>query len=405
MTESPASPADPDRAVATPEVSRSAPDVDVDTLVVGAGVIGLAVARRLSRVNRRVAVIEAMDEIGTQVSSRSSEVIHAGIYYAADSLKARLCVRGRDELYRYCADHGVPHRRIGKLIVAADESQMPGLERIRAHADANGVHDLRLLRGDELHRREPALRGVGALLSPSTGIVDSAALMRAFVRDIGAAEGIVALRTGLRAAHADRSGFVVELGDGTGLRCHELINCAGLVSWSVAESVTVAKSLAVTEAVSTIPPRYLAKGNYFGLASGSAPFDHLVYPLPVDGGLGVHLTLDLAGAARFGPDVQWLPSDADDNTVDLRVDETRVAQFATAIGNYWPDLTADMLVPAYAGIRPKVSGPGMPAADFVISGPRVHRIPGLVHLFGIESPGLTSCLAIAEEVERELATA
>lgn len=360
----------------------------VDTLVIGAGVVGLALARLLARSDRKVVVLEEQDAVGTATSSRNSGVIHAGIYYPAGSRKARLCVRGRELLYAYCADRGVGHRRIGKLIVAVTAAQIDQLESVRRRGIANGVHDLRRLDERALGEYEPEVCGVAAILSPSTGIVDTTGLMHALHRDVLDAGGVVALRTALASAEAVSAGFVVELSDGTRLRCRELINCAGLGAWSVARSVSGHDA--------RTPGRHLAKGNYFTVASGRVPFSRLVYPLPVDGGLGVHYTVDLDGRGRFGPDVEWV------DRVDYRVDETRAAAFEAEIGQYWPALPRRSLVPDYAGIRPKISGPGEAAADFVIDGPAAHGIPGLVHLFGIESPGLTSCLAIAEEVEREL---
>lgn len=359
----------------------------VDALVVGAGVIGLAVARALSRAGREVVIVEAENSFGTQTSSRNSEVIHAGIYYPTGSRKATLCVAGRAAMYRYCADHDVPVRRIGKLIVATDPAQLADLDRIRAHAADNGVDDLRPVSPAELNRLEPELAAVGALLSPSTGIVDAHTLMRSYLRDIESDGGTVVFGTRVTDGRVG-DGIEVTLGTDV-VRTRALVNCAGVSAWSVAAALDGFPA-------DRIPSRHLAKGNYFTLATGRSPFSRLIYPVPVDGGLGVHLTLDMSGAARFGPDVEWLAADIDDP--DLRVDPARAAAFYSAIRHYWPGLPDDALAPDYAGIRPKLSGPGESAADFAIQGPREHGIGGLVNLFGIESPGLTSSLAVADAV-------
>lgn len=368
----------------------------VDSIVVGAGVIGLAVARQLALQGHEVVILEAGDAIGTGVSSRNSEVIHAGIYYQTGSLKARACVAGRHALYAYCRDHGVAHRRTGKLIVAADPGQLPRLDAIRRQAAANGVDDLELLTAAQAQALEPNLACAGALLSPSTGIIDSHGLMLALLGDAEAHGAVIACRTPLLAGQITDDGFVVQTGGDSPstLACARLVNAAGLGAWDVAAAIAGFPAAA-------IPPRHFAKGNYFALSGGRAPFSRLIYPVPEDGGLGVHLTLDLAGQARFGPDVQWLPDTAPER-LDYRVDPQRADGFYAAIRRYWPDLPDHALVPAYAGVRPKLSGPGAPAADFVIAGPAEHGAPGLVHLFGIESPGLTSCLALAEAVGQRL---
>ncbi|GAB90974.1 putative oxidoreductase [Gordonia rhizosphera NBRC 16068] len=358
----------------------------VDAVVVGAGVIGLAVARRLARDGREVMVFECEDSIGTQTSSRNSEVIHAGIYYPAGSRKASACVEGRELLYRYCADHDVAHRRLGKLIVATDDAQLPDLERIAGRAAANGVTDLRPVDAGELHELEPQIRGVGALLSPSTGIIDAHGLMRALRHDAQEAGAMIVLHSAITAGSVGGDPpLVVEVDGADTLGCRMLVNCAGLGAWDVAGSLRGFP-------IDGVPPRRFAKGTYFSLAHGSVPFGRLIYPVPVDGGLGVHLTLDLAGRARFGPDVEWV------DELDYRVDADRADAFAAEIRRYWPDLPDDALQPDYAGIRPKLSGPGEPAADFGLQGPADHGIPGLVNMFGIESPGLTSCLALARDV-------
>jgi L-2-hydroxyglutarate oxidase LhgO len=359
----------------------------VDVLVVGAGVVGLAVARALALAGREVVVLEQAEAIGTGTSSRNSEVIHAGLYYAPGSLKARLCVAGKHALYAYCRERGIAHRNCGKLIVATSDAQMAELERIRAQAAANGVTDLRMLDRGEAQRMEPALECVAALHSPSTGIVDSHGLMLALQGDAEGAGASVVLRSPVRGGRLCEDGTVeIEVGgvDPLALRTRLLVNCAGLDAARVTASVAGFPP-------SRVPRTWLAKGSYFMLA-GRSPFSHLVYPVPEPGGLGVHLTLDLAGAARFGPDVEWVTE------IDYRVDARRADGFYGAIRSYWPALPDDGLLPAYAGIRPKIAGPGMPAADFLVEGPREHGVPGVVNLFGIESPGLTAALAIAEEV-------
>ncbi|MGV9858301.1 NAD(P)/FAD-dependent oxidoreductase [Gordonia sp. NPDC003425] len=362
----------------------------IDCVIVGAGVIGLAIARELATAGREVLVLEAADSVGTGTSSRNSEVIHAGIYYPPGSLKARMCVRGRDMLYRYCSDRGVDHRRVGKLIVATSDDQRPTLATLADRARANGVDDLREVTGTELARTEPALKATSALYSPSTGIVDSHALMHALGSDATAAGADIALRSAVIGGrvgsgptpHVLRVANVGELG------CRVLVNAAGLGAWDVARSLAGFPE-------QQIPQQRLVKGSYFSLGAHRAPFSHLVYPVPEPGGLGIHLTLDLAGAARFGPDVEYV------DHIDYAVDPARAGIFAESVRRYWPGLPDDALVPDYAGIRPAISGPG-PSADFRLAGPADLGIAGLVSLFGIESPGLTSCLAIAAAVREML---
>ena len=363
----------------------------VECVVAGAGVVGLAVARRLARAGREVVILEAADAFGTGTSSRNSEVIHAGIYYDAGSLKARTCVAGREALYAFCRDHGVEHKRLGKLIVAADDCQRAKLAAIRAHAEANGVTDLRALTGEEARALEPGLACVAALLSPSTGIVDAHGLMLALLGEAEANGAALALLSPLESARVTEEGFELSVGGAEPMRlgCRILVNAAGLGAQAVAASIEGLPP-------ATIPPRRLAKGNYYAPASGRAPFSRLVYPVPEDGGLGVHLTLDLGGQARFGPDVEWT------DTIDYAVDPKRADSFYAAIRRYWPDLPDGALVPAYAGMRPKLSGPGEPARDFAIHGPETHGVPGLVNLFGIESPGLTASLALGDVVAERL---
>jgi L-2-hydroxyglutarate oxidase LhgO len=366
-------------------------DMDsIDAVVIGAGVVGLAVARALALAGQEVVVLEAEDAIGTHTSSRNSEVIHAGIYYPRDSLKARSCVEGRHRLYAYCASHGVPHRRSGKLIVATDEAQLTELESIRQRALANGVDDIVWLSRAQTLALEPALSAVASLHSPSTGIIDSHALMLAYLGDAEAQGAMLALKSPLERARLRGDGIELQVGGAEPMRllARRVVNAAGLHAPSLARRI---EGYPPEQA----PGEYYAKGNYYALA-GRAPFARLVYPVPEPGGLGVHLTLDLAGQARFGPDVEWV------ERIDYQVDPQRAERFYAAIRRYWPALPEGALVPGYAGIRPKIAPQGAPAADFVVQGPRTHGIPGLVHLFGIESPGLTASLALAEDVCRAL---
>jgi L-2-hydroxyglutarate oxidase LhgO len=364
---------------------------EVECVVVGAGVIGLAVARALALAGYGVLVLERAYTIGFETSSRNSEVIHGGLYYPAGSLKAYSCVTGRQRLYAYCREHGVPHARLGKLIVATSDNEIPGLERIAAAARDNGVGDLKWLEPAQAQRLEPALRCVAALLSPSTGIIDSHALMLAYQGEAEAAGAMVVFRTPVLSGKVRDYGFDLAVGgdEPTALRCRFLVNAAGLYAPALAEAVEGLPR-------ETIPPAYFCRGVYFTLA-GRAPFRRLIYPVPVAGGLGVHITLDLAGQARFGPDVEWISS------VDYTVDPARGEAFYDAVRTYWPDLPNGSLQPGYAGIRPKISGPACPAADFVIQGPEFHGVPGLVNLYGIESPGLTASLPLADLVVERLA--
>jgi len=358
----------------------------VDCVVVGAGVIGLAVARRLAQAGREVVVLEAAEGIGTVTSSRNSEVIHAGIYYKAGSLMARTCVAGKKMLYRYCADHGVPHKNCGKLIVATTPKEAEKLQSIRAHAEANGVLDMQMLSGEAARALEPALNCDAALLSPSTGIIDSHAFMLALRGDAEAAGAALAFHTPLLRARAVAGKIELDAGGDAPmtLECRLLVNSAGLNAPTVARGIDGMP-------LASIPRAYLAKGNYFS-CSRKAPFSHLIYPVPEPGGLGVHLTLDMAGQARFGPDVEWV------DTIDYAVDPARAARFYPAIRKYWPALPDGALMPSYSGMRPKIVPPAVASQDFVIQGPKDHGVAGLINLFGIESPGLTSSLAIADYV-------
>lgn len=362
----------------------------VDCVVVGAGVVGLAVARALALQGREVMVLEAADAIGTGTSSRNSEVIHAGIYYPEGSLKARLCVAGNQQLYTYCAERGVGHRRCGKLLVATSDAQLSQLQAIIDKARANGVLDLVLLTREEARALEPQLECVAAVHSPSTGIVDSHGLMLALQGDLENAGGLVVLNSPVVQVNRVHSATILIAGDGTELQVNTVINAAGLGAQALA-----ARFGGLSPAF--VPPSYYAKGNYFNL-SGRSPFMLLIYPLPEAAGLGVHLTIDLGGQAKFGPDVQWVSSPD-----DLLVDPARGEAFYAEVRKYWPALRDGALNPGYAGIRPKIQAPGEAARDFLIQGPAVHGVPGLVNLFGIESPGLTSSLAIGDYVSRLLA--
>lgn len=359
----------------------------LDAVVVGGGVVGLAVARALAQSGREVVILEAEDAIGTHTSSRNSEVVHAGIYYPKGSLKARTCVAGKELLYEYCVSHGVPHRRSGKLIVATNEEQLGELENIQKKAHANGVTDVVWMTKAQVLALEPELSCVAGLYSPSTGIIDSHALMLAYLGDAEAHGAMLALKTHLLGAQVTADGFVVHT-DQMDVACNVLVNSGGLRAPSIAKLV---EGYPTEKA----PQEFYAKGNYYSLTR-RAPFSRLVYPVPEPGGLGVHVTLDLAGQARFGPDVEWVEK------IDYHVDPRRSERFYAAIRRYWPGLPDGALSPGYAGIRPKTAGPKEPAPDFEIQGPEVHRIPGLVHLFGIESPGLTASLALAAEVSRRL---
>ena len=361
----------------------------VEAVVLGAGVVGLGVARALAMAGREVLVLEAAGAIGTVTSSRNSEVVHAGIYYPTGSLKARLCVAGRAALYGYCAEHGVPVHKLGKLIVASDRAEGAQLERIAAQAAANGV-ELTPLSGQQASALEPALRVHSALHSPETGIVDSHALMLAYQGDMEESGGVVAYQAPVLGGAVETDGIRLAVGGEApmDLHCSVVVNAVGLHAPDVARRIEGIPS-------QTIPRAYLCKGNYYGLAA-RAPFARLIYPVPEPGGLGVHLTLDLGGQARFGPDVEWVEREEYD------VDPGRAAGFYAAIRRYWPALPDGALVPGYAGSRPKSSGPHEPAADFAVWGPAVHGVPGLVNLFGIESPGLTASLAIGQAVLRAL---
>jgi L-2-hydroxyglutarate oxidase LhgO len=358
----------------------------VDAVVIGAGVVGLAVARALAMAGREVLVLEAAGQIGTETSSRNSEVIHAGNYYPTGSLKARSCVAGKHLLYAYCAAHGVPHRRCGKLIVATSEAQRATLEQIRAKAAANGVDDLRWLERDAVRELEPEVACVAALLSPSTGIIDSHGLMLAYQGDAEDHGAMIAFRAPVTGGAVVEGGIELAVGgdEPMRLRARSVVNSAGLHAPAVAHGIEgLPREL--------IPPAFFCKGNYYTL-SGARPFSHLVYPVPEGAGLGIHVTIDLGGQVRFGPDVEWV------ERIDYDIDPARAAGFYQAIRQYYPGLKDGAIEPGYAGIRPKIVPRGTQAADFLIQTPREHGVPGLVNLFAIESPGLTSSLILAQEV-------
>jgi L-2-hydroxyglutarate oxidase LhgO len=358
----------------------------VDCVVAGAGVVGLAVARELALAGREVIVLEAEESIGNHTSSRNSEVIHAGIYYPKGSLKARLCVEGKELLYAYCRERAVPHANCGKVLVAASAAEIPIVLGYIDKAVANGVDDLRRISLEELRELEPEVSAVAAVLSPSTGIIDSHAFMLALQGDLEQAGGMVVFLSPILGGQVSADGLVLEVGgsEPMTLACNTLINCAGLFAPQLARTIGGIPP-------ASIPPQYFAKAHYYTL-SGKSPFRRLVYPMAGPGYLGVHVTIDLGGQARFGPDIDWV------QRVDYTFDSSREPLFYRAIRQYYPALEDGALQPGYTGIRPKISGPDQPAADFLIQGPEQHGIRGLVNLYGIESPGLTAALAIARGI-------
>ena len=358
----------------------------IDCAVIGAGVVGLACARSLAAAGREVVILEREAAFGTGISARNSEVIHAGLYYPSGSLKARLCVEGRRMLYAWCAARGVPHARCGKLVVAGTALQMEALTQIATRARVNGVDDLRQLARDEVAALEPQLDAHAALLSPSTGIVDSHALMLSLLGEAERHGAMLALGSPVVDGESTADGIVLRIGGEmpTELNARQVINAAGLDAPALGRAI---RSPAAAQA----PQARFARGVYFSY-TGKAPFSRLIYPIPEPGGLGVHLTLDLGGQAKFGPDVEWI------DAPDYHVDPARAERFYTAIRRWWPALEDGRLQPGYAGVRPKIVGPGQADADFRIDGPDRHGVPGLIHLYGIESPGLTAALAIGDHV-------
>ncbi len=359
----------------------------VDCVVIGAGVVGLAVARVLALAGREVIVLDAAEAIGTETSSRHSEVIHAGIYYPTGSLKARYCVEGKHKLYDYLESHGIPFRQLGKLIVATSEDQIPALEGIQQKAAANGVDDLRFLGDNEIKAMEPELSCVTALWSPSTGILDSHSYMLALQGDAEEHGAMLAFHAPVTSGEIRDDGILLRVGgeEPMELLASTVVNAGGLHAQPVAASIEGFPK-------AHVPAHHYCKGNYYTLSGCRAPFSTLIYPAPEEAGLGIHLTVDLGGQARFGPDVEWI------DEIDYDVDPARADSFYAAVRKYWPGLPDGALQPGYAGIRPKIQAKGEPAHDFVVQGPGVHGVEGMVNLFGIESPGVTSSLAIADAV-------
>lgn len=361
-----------------------------DVVVIGAGAVGIACARALALAGREVLLLESESGFGTGVSSRNSEVIHAGLYYPNGSSKARHCVAGRQLLYDYCSQRGIPFRRCGKLLVATEASQIARIDKLLANAAGNGVDDLASIDGAEARSMEPALRCTAALLSPSSGILDSHAYMLSLLGDFENAGGTAVFNTRVSGGRIDRDGVIVHVQGADPLHARLVVNCAALGAQAVAHAIEGFPA-------AHIPPLRYARGNYFAI-SGRSPFSHLIYPLPEAAGLGIHLTIDMGGQAKFGPDVEWI------DQPDYSVDATRAAAFYREIVKYWPGIKDHALQPAYAGIRPKINGPNEVAADFHIAGRETHGVRGIINLFGIESPGLTASLSIANEVaEKALA--
>lgn len=368
----------------------------VECAVVGGGIVGVAIARELAAAGREVVLLEAESALGTHTSSRNSEVIHAGLYHPPETLKASLCVRGRELLYRFCEEHGVAHRRIGKLIVAVDEAERATLAAVADRARRCGVDDLRALSAADVRALEPAVAAVAGLLSPSTGIVDSHALLRALRADAERVGAVFMLESRVMGGAARPDGGVeIEVAGAQGVSAARTrLSCRAVVNAAGHGAIPLARSLAGV-APSSLPRPRFAVGHYF-LLRGASPFQRLVYPVPQPGSLGVHATLDLQGSCRFGPDLQYL------DEVDYRFDESRAPAFYAAVRRYFPSLPDGALAPGHTGVRPKLHGPDEPAADFRIDGVAVHGVAGLVNVFGIESPGLTAALAIAERVRASL---
>jgi len=371
----------------------------IEVVVVGAGVVGLAIARELALHGQSVLLVEKEQSFGMSTSSRNSEVIHAGIYYPKDSLKANLCVQGNRQLYSYAKERGVPFNNFGKLIVACNQAEQASLEQIWHRAQENGVSRLERMTQSRIHQVEPELNALEGIYSPTTGIIDSHSYMLSLLGDFENAGGVISYRTSFEHAQLlnQSARWVITLKSGEDtdvfeLSCDEVINCAGLGAVDVAKKIKGLSPLHIPEA-------YFVKGNYFSL-NGKTPFRHLIYPVPEQAGLGVHLTLDLNGRAKFGPDVEHIDS-TDEQTIDYAVDPLRVDHFEKQIRQYWPGLPSNSLTPDYSGVRPKIKMNGTVEADFRIDTAKQHGVPGLINLFGIESPGLTASIAIAQEVHKQ----
>lgn len=363
----------------------------IEVLVIGAGVVGLAIARELARNDKEVIVAEREAMAGSITSARNSGVIHAGIYYHENSLKARFCVQGKEKLYAYAKERNIPYKQCQKIMVACEADEIAKLESIKQKAYKNGVTDLKVLDQDALKTMEPELAGVGGLLSPSTGIIDIHALMESLIADIEDHSGVIAYENEISTAKVTDDGAIITMNSGETLLVKTLINAAGLGAQDIASKI---EGLDQT----TIPKLHRAKGNYFSV-SGKAPFSRLIYPIPVAGGLGAHYTMNIGGDNLFGPDVEWLNDNEEPN---YNVDEARVESFYTAVKRYWPGVTDKELMPSYSGIRPKITGKGEPDGDFTIHGEDIHGAKGVINLYGIESPGLTSSMAIAEYISEYL---
>ncbi len=371
----------------------------IDCVVVGAGVVGLAVAREMALQGRETILLERESAFGTVSSARNSEVIHAGIYYPKDSLKAKLCVEGNRLLYEYCRSHQVATQPYGKLIVASDETQIDDLQAILYKAQNNGVPEIKMISGEEAKTLEPNLNCVAAILSSTTGVVDSHGYMLSLLGGFEDAGGMIAYQSPFISAKPigknAEGGYQLEIGgaDGMQIQTKLLINCAGMSAPAIAQKIEGLRN-------DQIPKAYFAKGNYFSL-SGKSPFAHLIYPIPEPGGLGVHLTLDMGGQAKFGPDVEWLDIDAEE-WIDYTVNPKRGEGFYEAVRRYWPGLKDNSLQPDYSGVRAKIVPPNAPAGDFCFNAPQDHGMQGLYNLYGFESPGLTASLAIAKHLQGQI---
>ena len=358
----------------------------IDCIVIGAGVIGLACARRLALTGRETIVLEQHDTFGTETSSRNSEVIHAGIYYPRSFLKTSLCVTGKHALYSFCREREIAHKKMGKIIVASDDKEKDILNKYYDQAKRNGVRDLEFLNCMEISKLEPEIIGKCALFSPSSGIIDSHEYMQYLLADLQHNNGMAIYRSRVQSIGFYNDKFQLEI-DGEEqykIECKELVNSAGLYAWDIAKLISKSKSL-------YIPPRYYAKGHYFSLI-GKSPFSHLIYPLPNSGGLGTHVTIDMGGQAKFGPDFHWV------DKIDYRFDDSIKPGFIKEIRKYYPDIDKREIQPSYTGVRAKVTGPGDGQGDFIIQTPADHGLTGLVNLYGIDSPGLTASLSIADKV-------